>query len=208
MRNVVLVGIVGLALAAPAGGAPEASVSLSARPTTLAWAQPATLFGAVDSREAGQRVTIEVKNCPLTSFREVTVVETGEGGTFDLEFGQGVSTVVRAVWRNATSPPVQLRQAPRLMLDRRGVGRFEVGAASQGQLWRKKVQIQRRAGGKWINVKTVTLSDTQGGAGQAFVWIEAEFRASVPRRSLVRAVLSAAQARPCYLGAVSNTVRA
>ena len=208
LRNIVIVGIVGLALAAPAGGGVEASVSLSARPTTLGWAQPATLFGAVDSREAGQRVTIETKTCPLTSFREVAVAETGDGGAFTLPFGAGANAVVRAVWRNATSAPVQLRQTPRLQLDKRGRGSFQVGGASQGQLWRKQVQIQRRAGGKWVNVKTVTLSKSQGTSGQAFIWIEADFKASVPRGSLVRAVLSAAQARPCYLATVSNTVRA
>jgi hypothetical protein len=213
-----LIGRAALALAAlaviaalataPADGRANAQVSLNARPTTLGWSQTATLFGAVDSREADQRVTIEAKRCPLTSFTEVAVVVTGDGGNFNTTFGAGVNTTIRAVWRNATSAPVELRQTPRLQLDKRGRNRFEVGVASQGQLWRKKVQVQRRAGGKWVNVKTVVLSDTQGSTGQAFVWIEAEFQAKVPRRSSVRAVLPASQARPCYLAAVSNTVRA
>lgn len=194
--------------AASADGRPTASVTLSARPTTLTWSQSATLFGAVDSREAGQRVTIEVKSCPLTTFREVTVAETGDGGTFTLTYGVGVNTAVRAVWRSATSAPVELRKIPRLQLHRFAAGKFQVGVSSNGTMWRKKVQFQHRAGGKWVTVKTVALTKTieQGGGGS--VWTEAEFSAKVPRGRLVRAVLPASQAKPCYLAGVSNTVRA
>jgi hypothetical protein len=196
------------AVAQPDGSAAAAQrVTLAARPTTLAWSQSATLFGAVDSGQEGQTVTIEAKDCPLTSFREVTVVQTSEGGTFTLSLGAGVNTVIRAVWRSGVSAPIQLRQVPRIFLDRRGPGRFEIGVSSKGQMWRKRVLFQRRAGSKWVTVKTVTLTDTLGGVGQAFVWTEAEFGASVPRGSIVRALLPSIQARPCYLGGVSNTVR-
>jgi hypothetical protein len=201
------VALVASGAAAPAGGGVAANVTLSARPTNLSPSQIATLFGAVDSGEANQTVTIETKDCLLRSFTEVAVTETTQGGNFTLTFAAGVNTTVRAVWRSATSAPVEIRQQPRLQLERRSARRFEIGIPNRGQMWRKKVTIQRRSGGKWVAVKTVTLTKTAGGAGRAFVWTSAEFRLSVRRGTVIRAVLPAAQARPCYLTSTSNTVR-
>lgn len=120
----------------------------------------------------------------------------------------GVNTSIRAAWKGATSVPVQLRQAPRIQLDVREQGVFEVGVGSQGHMWRKKVVLQRRQGSSWVAVKQVVLTETQSTPGLGSgTWTEAEFRASVPAGSVVRAVLPIAEARPCYLAGVSNTLR-
>ncbi|MGH3132331.1 MAG: hypothetical protein ACRDNY_01060, partial [Gaiellaceae bacterium] len=112
------------------------------------------------------------------------------------------------VWKGARSSPIALQQAPLLRLVRKSAREFEIGVGSQGHMWRKRVTIQRRAGGAWTAVKGVLLTDTAYAPGLGSgTWTEAEFRAQVPRGSVLRAVLPLSQARPCYLAGVSNTVR-
>jgi hypothetical protein len=69
------------------------------------------------------------------------------------------------------------------------------------------VEIQRRVGGRWTRVRTVTLTETYASPGNSGVWTDADFRLAVPAGTVLRAVLPAAQARPCYLGTASNPVR-
>jgi len=196
------------ALAAVAvAGAQSPRVELSVRPTKLGPLQNALLTGAVSSGRTGESVVIQAKACGLTSFRNVRVIRTGPGGRWTQEFGPGVNTTLRAVWKGVRSAPVEVRQAPNVQLDQLSAREFEVGVGSLGHMWRKRVEIQRRAGGRWARLKSVLLTDTYTSPGSSGVWTDAHFTATLPRGTVLRAVLTAAQARPCYLRGVSNTVR-
>jgi hypothetical protein len=207
MRALGLVLLVFAALQATAGAAPADRVTMSARPTALRWAQGATLFGAIDSRRADEEVVIQAKDCGQSTFTNAAAILTHDGGTWTTQFTRGISTTIRAVWGNAVSPTIQLRQQPDVRLVHRSGRRFEVTVGSRGQLWRKRVLIQRRTGGSWTAVKTVVLTETAAPPGTGMIWTYEEFALTVPRGSVLRAQLPRAQARPCFLPATSPTVR-
>ena len=192
----------------PAGASSAAvdRVSLTARPTTIAGTQPALLFGAVSSGRENEEVTIQARDCGQRSFLGVAAVQTHAGGTFNLDFSRGVSTTIRAVWRDAVSAPVTIRQQVRVDFSRLGSGKFSVSAVGRASLWRKKMQIQRRQGGRWRTVRTVSLSDSGAAPGSPYVWSTATFVLKVPRGSVLRAMLPLAQAKPCFLAGTSRTL--
>jgi hypothetical protein len=197
-------GLIVAVLASSAASAPE-QVTIEARPTVTRWLQPMTLFGAVDSRKAEEIVTIQARPCgsPSQSFTNVDTARTSEGGSWSTDFRVLVNTTLRAVWNDRPSPQITVRARPGVSLRRRAARRFEVwvqGQSGGAMFWRKHVLFQRldRRLGTWATVKQVVLTDSTGAA---------TFRASVPRGSLVRAILPLSQARPCYLAGYSSQVR-
>ena len=203
---VVLSAVAVVAVAASAT-AQSRVATLEARPTSLGPTQNAFLTGAVSSRRNGESLTLQAKPCGSSSFRNLFVFRTGPGGRWSREYSPGVNSVLRVRWGNAFSRPITLRQAPLLQLDETTPGEFEVGAGSLGMMWRKRVEIQRRIGGRWVRVRSVVLTETYASPGHSGVWTDAKFRLSVPRETALRAVLTAAQAKPCYVGSVSNPIR-
>jgi hypothetical protein len=182
-------------------------VTLFARPTVLRGTSSALVFGSVDNGREGEIVTIQAKDCGQRYFTGVQSARTGAGGTWNLNFGRFITTTVRAVWKGAASASVRIRQVPEVYLAQRSARTFEVAISSKGQFWRKKVLFQRRAGRNWITVKQVVLTRSAGQPGVPYVLTSAEFNVSLPRGTAVRAVLPLAQAKPCYLGGVSDTLR-
>jgi hypothetical protein len=183
------------------------AVTLQALPTNLGPTQNALLTGGVSSGREGERVTLQAKHCGLSSFSNLFVLITGPGGRWQYEYSAGVNTVLRVRWRGATSVPVTLRQAPLVQLDQTGVRQFEVGVGSLGMMWRKRVEIQQRKGSRWVRVRSVVLTETYASTGSSGVWTDADFTLAVPPGTVLRAVLPAVQAKPCYLPSVSNAVR-
>jgi hypothetical protein len=186
--------------------APE-RVTLSARPTTLRAGQTSVMFGAVSSGRGDEEVTIQAKDCGQKTFTGVVALRTDEGGSFHTQFGRFINSTVRAVWNGEASPTIQLRQQPRVVIARRSAGRFAVAVVSSWTFWRKKIQVQRRIGSRWTTVRTVTLTDQSAPGGSSTTWSEEEFRMRVPRGTMLRAMLTADQAKPCYIAAASDTVR-
>jgi hypothetical protein len=208
-------GVGGSVTPAHGGILVPARVTLNAQPTSLRSGQQATLFGAVSSGRENEEVTIQAKDCGQHAFTGVSVpplgvAVTGAGGTFTTSVGRFINTTVRAVWRGETSPPIEIRQQPRVVLDRRSGGRFAVAVASKWTFWRKKVQVQRRVDSRWRTVRTVTLTDqiSPQGDRSGGTWSEEEFRMRLPRGTMLRAMVTADQAKPCYVSAASDTIRA
>ena len=199
-------GLVALAFGAVALAQSRAA-TLEARPTSLGPVQNAFLTGGVSSRRNGESLTLQAKPCGTSSFRNLFVFRTGPGGRWQREYGPGVNTVLRVRWGKVLSRPVTIRQAPLVQLDETSAGEFEVGVGSLGMMWRKRVEIQRRTGGRWVRVRSVVLTETYASPGQSGVWTDAKFRLSVPRGTALRAVLTGGQAKPCYLGSASNSIR-
>jgi hypothetical protein len=183
-------------------------VTMTARPTTLRPNQPSTLFGAVSSGRADEEVTIQARDCGQKTFTGVAAILTHDGGTWNTQFSRSINSTIRAVWNGEATPTIELRQQANVVLRRRSAGRFAAAVASRWTFWRKKAQIQRRVGGRWRTVRTVTLTDTFAHSGTGSTWTEAEFRMRMPKGTSLRAMVTADQAKPCYLAAASDPIRA
>lgn len=183
-------------------------VTIFARPT-IAGNTGIDLFGSVDNGRAGETVTIQAKDCGSQFFRAVAGTETVAGGGWSTRFYPGISTTLRAVWENAASAQITIQQRAGVGLSKRRLGKeYFVSAGGRKSFWRKRVSIQRREGGRWTAVKTVVLTDSYATKGYySGSGAGAEFTLSVPKGSLIRAVLPLSQAKPCYLAGVSQTVR-
>jgi hypothetical protein len=185
------------------------SVTLVVQPPIVSTGdQRMTIFGAVDSGKAGEKVTIQFKACGLlpVRFRDAFETTTDAGGRFSLDelrpFNLGVSGVYRAVSGDDISAEIPVRQRAYVSLRPLGGGRFEVRAGGKVSFWRRFVLLQRfeRARGVWITLRRVVLTEGHGSS--------LPFRPRVPTGTRVRAVLPLSQAKPCYLAGVSQERRA
>jgi len=212
--RVVTVALAAAALAAALGataGAQGGGVSIAARPATAPSFGPITLFGAIGSSAANESVTVEVRECGLQSYgyRGVVSVDTEAGGRWSTEYYPGITASIRATWNNATSAPITVKQAARLLIRRVPATRntFEISVSGKLGFWHRRVLFQQRVGSRWTTIKNVLLTEQGGVGSQGIIWTSARFKASVPRGKLVRAVLPASQAKPCYLAGASQPMR-
>lgn len=206
-RVVVVLAATAVAAVAASAAAQSRALTLEARPTNLGPTQNVLLSGGVSSGRNGESLTLQAKPCGSTTFRNLFVFRTGPGGRWLREYSPGVNTVLRVRWKGAFSRLVTVRQAPLVQLDQTSAREFEVGVGSLGMMWRKRVEIQQRTGGRWVRLRSVVLTETYASPGSSGVWTDADFTLAVPPGTQLRAALTNAQARPCYLGSVSNAIR-
>jgi hypothetical protein len=186
----------------------QARMTITARPTVLAWAESAQLLGLARGAGPESVVKVEVKECGSSTFREYAEAHVNAGGGWSMDVTTAVTSMYRAAWRDTRSAPVTIRQRASVLLarERSGAG-FVVSVISKRSLWRKRVEVQRRVGSAWRSVRTLRLSDSVDSTGQVSA-SEARFHLSVPKGTLLRARLPLAEARPCYVESVSRVVRA
>jgi hypothetical protein len=184
-------------------------VTIAARPSVVRWGTTTRLFGSTASGREHDIVTIEMKECgvPGAGFRELFEAHTGPGGSWSAETGLRTTTTFRARSAGDTSAEITVRQRPYVQLSHRSGRRFDVFVRALSSFWRREVLIQRydRRLGRWTKVRSVVL--TEGAASGITATTAATFTASIPRRTLVRAVFPRSQARPCYLAGYSNLLR-
>jgi hypothetical protein len=194
---------VGCVVASPATAAAPTLV-IGARPTSVvAFAGGLTISGALTGGRGTQLVNIEAKECGVPgSFHVAGGATTSASGSFSnsTSLGPGVTTKYRARWREVVSNVVVVHVAPRLDLQSNGHV-FTVAVSGSGYWRGKRITLQRLASGRWMTIRVLTLRDTFGNGGLV------SGRVRLPKRTLVRAVLPRTQARPCFLPAVSTTVR-
>ena len=185
-------------------------VTLLARPTVHGRNQLVTLFGSIDSNKSGEDIYIEGKECGKTGYEVVSGAHTGEGGGWTVQYGQAITTTLRARWQDARSAPVTVQERAWVQISTRprtaeGFG-FEVAVRSMLQFWKRFVMVQRfeRRVGKWTDVKKVVLTETGAAPGSPFVWSSGKFRVKVPKGTMIRAVFPLSQAQPCYITGYSN----
>jgi hypothetical protein len=171
-----------------------------------------TLFGSVDSRRAGEAVTIQARDCGLPSFRAVAGASTVEGGGWSTTFYPRISTRLRAIWKDATSAPIEIRLPVSVWLRKRSGGQLEVSAGGAKSFWGKRVRIERLDGrlGRWRFVRTIRLTEDYPSMNSPPVGTSASFARFKPRLAtgtLLRAVMPLSEARPCYTAGASPTVR-
>jgi hypothetical protein len=183
-------------------------VTIFARPTILGQ-QPVSLFGSVDNGKAGEEIAIQAKDCGRQFFRVVAGATTNQGGGWSTDYFPSITTTMRAVWNGVASAQVTVRQRAPVRLSRvpSSARQLEVGVIAKKPFWRRIVVIERfdRRLGKWMKVKSVVL--TKQVTTGTYVWTTARFTTSVPRGTLIRALVPLAEARPCYLAGVSRQLR-
>ena len=178
-------------------------VTLAARETEMRRTQTfVNLFGSVASDKAEETVQIQGKECGphAPSYRTWGLpVYTREGGGWSATAHILATTSYRAVWRGNVSPAVTVWARPWVTLRRQSTRRWEVRVSGYANFWRKRVQIQTQDPrvGRWTTVRTVVLNSSS----------QVNFRMTLPRGKLLRAVLPLAQARPCYLAGFSRILR-
>lgn len=192
------------ARSAPSGAA---AVTIGARPSIAGPDQPVTLFGSVSSGRPGETVDIQSKDCGQTFFRTVSGTHSQSGGRWATDFFPSIGTQVRAVWKGQRSRavPVGQRAMIRFVPKASDRTRFVVSIVGRAQFWRRMVVIERLHRRSWERYRTVVLTEQE--APGEFVWTSAEFRARLPRGTMLRAVLPQSQAGPCYLFSLSLPLR-
>jgi hypothetical protein len=204
----VLVALVTLAASRDAATAPsQSAVTIFARPTVLGWNDLTTLFGTARGAGPQDVVAIEARECGSGFFRTLVEAHVNAGGGWTTDMGALVTTTFRARFRGSVSPGVRIsKQAGVSLVRKRSGPGFVVAVTAKRSFWRKRVEIQRRQGGAWRAVRTVVLTDSVRSTGLVSA-SEATFRLAVPKGTRLRALLPAAQARPCYVQSVSRVLR-
>jgi hypothetical protein len=177
-------------------------VTIAARPTIARLGEPISIFGSVDSSGVDEIVTIQAKDCRQQFFRDFASARTREGGAWSTQTWTNINTTLRAVWNGQTSTEIFVRKRAGILLRQRSPRRFSVSVQNHAGaiFWRKHFLFQRfdRRLGTWVTVRRVVLTESDG---------TTTFTASVPKGSLVRAVIPLSQARPCYAAGYSPLLR-
>jgi len=182
----------------------QTGVTISARPNVSGLGETVWLSGSVGNGRPGELVDVEAKDCQQGFFRGIAGATTTDGGAWRTNIFPTINTSLRAVWKGNASAPVAVQKRATVLLRQRSAKRFSVsawGGNSTTPFWRKRVLFQRfdRRVGSWKTVKQVVLT-TSSRSGT-------EFTASVPKGTLVRAVIPLSQAQPCWVAGTSRTFR-
>lgn len=181
-------------------------ITLAVSPVTIVYGGSATLSGTLASHAANEKVTIDAQPCGASA-KPITTVTTTTGGSYTFAVQPLKNTTYTARSKNSTSSPVTVKVRPRMRLGKVAAHKYSVRVYAADSLVGKVVAFQRynRARSSWVTVKTVTLA--AGPAAVSPTVISARtFTSSVRKGLRVRAVLGAAQATPCYLAGVSNSI--
>lgn len=201
LRGTTSVAVLG-ALVAVVGAAAAEAPSLHANPEIVGATAPLVLEGTVPSRRAGDDVIIEARECRSTFFRTFAGTTTHGGGAFREELpGIGSNTYFRARANGETSAPIYVRRRAFVALEVKGGGRF-IGRVFSPFLnvHGRPIRLERFTAGGWVLVRTARLRRIAGPEYQA--------RFRVRTRGLqLRAAVTDAVVRPCYVAGVSPIAR-
>jgi plastocyanin len=182
-------------------GAPPQVTLATATPVVKSGAA-ATLSGAINSKRAGQPVTIVQLPYGQTTKQVVTTLQTGANGVFSFNVTPQVSTQYQAQWRGAeSSVTVQVQPMIKLpIVSRSGFFHFYVTAAqSFAGRW---AYLQRfTLGHTWVNLARLQLGQKSG----RIIGIRA-VRKMIPRgRWSIRVYMPATEMPPGFVDSWSGT---
>lgn len=170
-----------------------------------------TLYGSLANGRSGETVEIQAKDCGSSTFRSVGGTQTRDGGGWSMPYRPGITTTLRAVWKDTASSQVTVKQRARpYLVNRPTSNAFYVGVSGKRSFWHKRVLIQRLdpKTRRWVDVKKVLLTDTSAiSTPVSEVSTSAEFMVKLPKGTLIRAVTPLSEAKPCYMGGVSPIAR-
>ncbi|MDX6407140.1 MAG: hypothetical protein QOE13_211 [Gaiellaceae bacterium] len=182
------------------GAAPVVSLAVSA-PVVKFGAQ-VTLTGVVNSKKAGETVTIAALPYGQTTKQVVATLQTTTGGAFSFSLAPQVNTTYQAQWKGAeSSVVVQVQPVIKLpFVSQSGYFHFYVTAGES--FAGKFVYLQRFTLARtWINVRKLALGQQSGRImGMKFV------RSVIPRgRWSIRIYMPASEMPPGYIDGWSGT---
>ena len=195
--------------------AAPATVTSSPSPRVLTYGAATTISGTLSTGQANQKVDILAQKCSENAPKAIATVTTGAGGAFtyrtpptintsyQARFGTGATAVTSALAAVSSRPLVALR--------RNAAHRFTVQVTAGESFVGKSVVFQRwiQKKHRWLRVKTVVLRSRHAVsapvAGSTVSSVT--FGVRLKSRLSVRAVLTAAQAGPCYIAASSTPIR-
>lgn len=197
-------------LAAAAVAAPPITVSLTATPTTVAYGKAVAFSGQIATKKANQQVGIEAVACGATSAKKEASVKTVANGNFTASVTPTIGGTYRATFKNGTSQPIVISVKPLLELKRVKAGSFTASVTAGQALTGKYVLFQRykKLKKRWVQVKRVVLKTSAAGTSKPTVVSSVSFTSKVRAGTRVRAMITKAQAGPCYLPATSKSLRA
>jgi hypothetical protein len=201
MRRVLLLAaalaaftVVGVA----AAGKP-ASVSISAARPAVVYGGSVKLSGTVSSHQAGEHVLVLGRPYAVTTFAQVSAVDTAAKGAWSSMVSPQIETSYKATWNAVMSRAVTIKVRPRIRLAlssrtaRRGT--FNVEVDGNRAFTGKYVLVQRLTPSGARTVKHVTLDSGSS----------ATFTLRIPQhRARVRVVMPSSQAAPGYIAGYSN----
>jgi len=177
-------------------GLPPA-LTFGASAPQIGYGSTITLSGQINSKKAGEQVTLTAAPYGQPSPVVLATVITGTDGTFAFRTKPQWLTSYQAKWKSATSLPASVAVAPVLTLGRSSgwLSRVYAGRSMAS----KTIQVQMVSSfGQWITIKRVTL-----GSGS-----KAHFTLPLSKGvHRLRVVMSVNQAGVGYLGATSSIVR-
>ena len=180
-------------------------VTIAASPRVVRWAEPVTFTGSVASGRANETVELQERRCgSVVGWTKATETHTDGGGNWHLRWGTGITTTYRAVSGGATSAAVTVSARPSVTVKQTTRTQFYVGVRALKRFRSTTAVLERfdRSRGRWVTVKRVRMRDV--GAAGITVGMAGRVNATLPPRTLVRAVFPRAAAAPCYLAGFSN----
>jgi hypothetical protein len=212
----VLVTAAAAILAATAGGAPAAEVTLRVERyfdpacTPLPGMAPSPnrggchrlrFAGTISSGAAGEYVSVLYQRCGSSGLGTSLVgAQTKEGGAWDTFWGV-TSGTFRARWRNGTSNPVRFRDAVRISLAPVSAVRQRVFVSGDQDMKGRVVELHRLVAGQWRVLRRTRLVADRSSWG-----VNASATFTVRQRGLtLRAFVPAKSAAPCYAPTASET---
>ena len=208
MKILAAIAVVGAALAAAATAA-SVTLTLTATPTTVVYGKAVTLNGVLSSHKANQPVKVDGTACGTTSAKTVATVKTNATGAYTATVTPTVGTTYQASQKNIKSPTVAVTVSPVVKLQRVRRGSYTASVTAALDLKGKAILFQRysKTRKRWVQAKRVLLTTSTPGTKPTIV-SSVSFTAKVAKGARIRIMLSKAQAAPCYVAAISNTVRA
>jgi hypothetical protein len=207
MKALAAVAITGAALAAAAAAA--TTITLSSSAPVVGYGKAVTLSGQISTQKANQGIAIQATECGSTRAMRAANVKTAANGSFSVSVTPTVKTVYQATSKQVKSATVTVSVRPVLRLSRAS-GTYTVKVTAGQALTGKFVLFQRyaRLKKRWVQVKRLALGPAVAGPSKPTMITSVSFKAKVKRGTRVRAMISNAQAAPCYVTATSNAFRA
>jgi hypothetical protein len=205
MRKAMPIFMLAAICAAPVAAAPP-SLTLKAAPTAVSYGGTTTLSGVLSTQKTGQSIDIQAQECGQNAFKKIASATTTTGGNFSYAAKPTIDTSYQAKLKGSTSSTVAVKVAPVLTLRKLKLGKFTVSATAAQAFVGKYVVFQRLRRTKWVTLKKVTLAVAKTTTAPTQV-TSATFKIRLPAGLRIRALLPAAQAATCYLGAKSPVIR-
>jgi plastocyanin len=179
------------------------SVSIQSQARTVLFNRAVTLSGTVATTAPGstdnQRVTILAKPAGSTTFTRVATTTT-DHGQWNVLVRPGRNTAYEAVWKNVPSSTESVLVKPLVRLKQTGRRLFSVGVHADANLRYHRVSIQRWVAKRhvWKTLRSVRLTKLR--ASQTEVVVTGVFRMRAAHGTILRALLTNAQASPAQYG--------